>query len=108
MLQQVKANILVALRLYEGMLASPDRTSSLALVMAMNNLKISVAGTIIQIIQQALLICGIAGYRNDSPFSVGRHLRDAHSAALMVANDRIAAAMGKMLLMQRADTDLIA
>ena len=107
-LQQVKANILVALRLYEGVLAGPDRSSSLALVMAMNNLKMSVSTTIVQVIQQALLICGIAGYRNDSEFSLGRHLRDAHSAALMVANDRIAANMGKMLLVQRLDTDLIA
>ena len=107
-LQQVKANILVALRLYEGVLAGPDRSSSLALVMAMNNLKMSVSTTIVQVIQQALLICGIAGYRNDSEFSLGRHLRDAHSAALMIANDRIAATMGKMLLVQRLDTDLIA
>jgi acyl-CoA dehydrogenase len=107
-LQQVKANILVALRLYEGVLAGPDHSSSLALVMAMNNLKMSVSTTIVQVIQQALLICGIAGYRNDSEFSLGRHLRDAHSAALMVANDRIAANMGKMLLVQRLDTDLIA
>lgn len=107
-LQQVKANILMALRRYEAMLASPDRTSSLALVMAMNNLKISVSASVTQVIHQALLICGLAGYRNDSPFSLGRHLRDAHSAALMVANDRIAGAMGKMLLVQRADADLIA
>jgi hypothetical protein len=35
-------------------------------------------------------------------------LRDAHSAALMVANDRIAAGMGKMLLVQRTDPDLMA
>ncbi|MDB5404669.1 MAG: hypothetical protein JWQ55_6687, partial [Rhodopila sp.] len=37
----------------------------------------------------------------------GRHLRDAHSAALMVGNDRIIAGMGKMLLVQRMDTDLL-
>ena len=49
---------------------------------------------------------GIAGYRNDSPYSVGRHLRDALSAALMVSNDRIAAGMGKLLLVQRIDADL--
>ena len=36
-----------------------------------------------------MLICGIAGYRNDSKFSLARHLRDAYGAALMVNNDRI-------------------
>ena len=75
--------------------------------MVMNNLKISVSSGVVQVIQQALMICGIAGYRNDSPYSVGRQLRDALSAALMVSNDRIAAGMGKMLLVQRVDSDLL-
>ena len=62
---------------------------------------------VIDIIQRALLICGISGYRNDSPFSLGRHLRDAWSAALMVSNDRITTGMGKMLLVLNADADLL-
>lgn len=35
--------------------------------------------------------CGLSGYRNDSEFSVGRHLRDVLSAPLMINNDRILA-----------------
>ena len=35
--------------------------------------------------------CGLAGYRNDGEFSVGRHLRDALSAPIMINNDRILA-----------------
>jgi acyl-CoA dehydrogenase len=31
----------------------------------------------------------IRHYKNDSPFGVGRQLRDALSARLMVANERI-------------------
>jgi acyl-CoA dehydrogenase len=38
---------------------------------------------------RAMLVCGIAGYRNDSKTALGRHLRDATGAALMVNNDRI-------------------
>jgi acyl-CoA dehydrogenase len=105
-LQQMKADLTTALRLYEAHLASPNRSASLSLLMVMNNLKLSVSTGVVQIIQQALMICGIAGYRNDSPFSVGRHLRDALSAALMVSNDRIATGMGKLLLVQRIDADL--
>ena len=41
------------------------------------------------VVQAALSICGIAGFRNVGEYSMGRHLRDAHSAALMVHNDRI-------------------
>jgi acyl-CoA dehydrogenase len=108
MLQQLKSTIVSALRSYEAVLASSDHTVTLGLLVTINNVKISVATGVIQIIQEAMMICGIAGYRNDSEFSVARHLRDAHSAALMVGNDRIAAGMGKMLLMQRVDTDLLA
>src|SRR5208337_3666678 len=95
---QMKASVACVLRAYEAVLASPERTVSLALLTAMNNLKLSVSTGVVQVIQQALLICGISGYRNDSPYSVGRHLRDALSASLMVSNDRIALGVGKMLL----------
>jgi acyl-CoA dehydrogenase len=106
-LQQMRSDIVGGLRLYEALLELPDRTAPLSLLMTMNNLKISVSSGVVEVIQQAMKICGIAGYRNDSPHSVGRHLRDALSAALMVSNDRIAAGMGKMLLMQRVDADLL-
>jgi len=46
-----------------------------------------------------LLICGIAGYRNDHPHSLTRQLRDAYGAALMVNNDRI---LGQNATMQMA------
>ena len=49
------------------------------------------------------MICGILGYKNDTKFAVGRHLRDAHSAALMVGNDRIYATNASMLLVLKDD-----
>ena len=51
----------------------------------------------------ALQIVGILGYKNDSPFSLGRHYRDALSGALMVSNDRIAAKSADMLLVFKDD-----
>ena len=48
-----------------------------------------------------MLICGIAGYRNDSKYSLSRHLRDAYGAALMVNNDRIMKLNATMLMAQR-------
>jgi len=38
------------------------------------------------------------GYKNDSPFSVGRHYRDALSASLMISNERMIAKNASMLL----------
>jgi acyl-CoA dehydrogenase len=37
----------------------------------------------------AMRACGLSGYRNDGDVSVGRHLRDALSAPIMINNDRI-------------------
>jgi acyl-CoA dehydrogenase len=45
-----------------------------------------------------MLICGISGYREDTEFSLGRHLRDAHGAAVMVNNDRIMAGSAHMAI----------
>jgi len=80
-----------------------DALSSIGFALKMNNLKISSSQLVVQIVQQALLICGILGYKNDTKFSVGRHLRDAHSAALMVGNDRIYATNASMLLVLKDD-----
>jgi acyl-CoA dehydrogenase len=66
-----------------------------------NNLKLSSSQLVVDIVGKAMLICGINGYRNDSKFSLGRHLRDAYGAALMVNNDRILAHNATMLLALR-------
>ncbi len=47
------------------------------------------------------MICGLQGYKNSGPYGLGRHLRDIHSARLMISNDRILAGAGQMLLIQR-------
>jgi acyl-CoA dehydrogenase len=77
--------------------------TSIGFALKMNNLKVSSSQMVVQIVQHALLICGILGYKNDSKFAVGRHLRDAHSAALMVSNDRIYATNASMLLVLKDD-----
>jgi acyl-CoA dehydrogenase len=73
----------------------------------MNTLKTTVSEAAVRAVQQALMVCGLSGYRNDSPYSVARHLRDAHSAALMVNNDRITANTAQMLLVQKTQTELV-
>jgi len=51
-----------------------------------------------------LMICGMAGYKNGTDYSVGRHLRDLYSAPLMINNDRIAQNTASLLLAQRPAT----
>jgi acyl-CoA dehydrogenase len=64
----------------------------------LNNLKVSCSEAAPQIVHRALQIVGIPGYKNDGPFSLGRHYRDVLSASLMISNDRINARSASMLL----------
>jgi acyl-CoA dehydrogenase len=54
----------------------------------------------------AMRACGLAGYRNDGEFSVGRHLRDAVSAPLMINNERILANIATATLMSGVPNSL--
>ncbi|BCH55600.1 acyl-CoA dehydrogenase family protein [Agrobacterium vitis] len=107
LLQLVRSNVVTALRAYEEAKNDGDKLSSFGFSVAMNNVKIASSETIIDIINQAMLICGIMGYKNGTPYSLGRHLRDAHSARLMISNDRILANTSTMLLVHKLDTHLL-
>ena len=78
-----------------------DELSTMARILRLNNLKISASEQTPAICLAALEICGIAGYRNDSPFSIGRLLRDALSGPLMVANERIHQTNASLLLVAK-------
>jgi acyl-CoA dehydrogenase len=76
---------------------------SIGWALKLNNLKISASRAAPQIVHDALQISGLPGYRNDSPYSVGRHYRDVLSASLMISNDRIAGKNAAMLLVYREE-----
>jgi acyl-CoA dehydrogenase len=107
LLQLLKANIIAGLKTYADAKSDPDQLSSMAFSIAMNNVKLASSETILTIINQAMIICGIMGYKNGTPYSLGRHLRDAHSAQLMISNDRILGNTSTMLLVQKPDTSLL-
>ena len=69
--------------------------------MKINNLKISASEQVVQIVHQAMQICGISAYKNDTPYSLGRVYRDALSASLMVGNDRIYATNAQLALVMK-------
>lgn len=106
-LQVIRSNIQAGLTSYEQALKDQDRLSSMGFAVAMNNVKIASSEMILPVINQALRICGIMGYKNGTPYSLGRHLRDAHSAELMISNDRILGNTATMLLVHRQETGLL-
>lgn len=69
--------------------ADREALSTMGSVLRFNNLKLAASEQAPRICQAVLEVIGIAAYKNDSPFGVGRQLRDALSARLMVANERI-------------------
>jgi acyl-CoA dehydrogenase len=90
-LSPLRAEVSLALREYCAMMDDGDRgrLSEMATILRFNNLKIAASELAPAVCQGAMGVCGIVGYKNDTPFSVGRHLRDTMSACLMVANERI-------------------
>jgi acyl-CoA dehydrogenase len=87
----------------EFLTADEDREQLATMAMALhfNNLKLAASEQAPRVIQGAMGVCGIVGFKNDTPFSVGRHLRDSMSAALMVANDRIHQTNAGLLLIAK-------
>jgi acyl-CoA dehydrogenase len=81
--------------------ADPDQRDDLGFAIQINNLKVEAARLAPAVVAQALGVCGISGYRRDSPYSVERHLRDIYSAALMISNDRVLAANAEALLVYK-------
>jgi acyl-CoA dehydrogenase len=88
-LGQMKCAVKATMAAYRDLLSNADAETGYAFSIAVNNLKLTCSQQVLDVVMRAMLICGIAGYRNDSKLTLGRHLRDATGAALMVNNDRI-------------------
>ncbi len=78
-----------------------ERLSTIGAALRFNNLKVAASDQAPRVCSGALDVCGIMGFKNDTPFSVGRHLRDAMSASLMIANERIHQTNAGLLLIAK-------
>jgi acyl-CoA dehydrogenase len=100
-LSLLRAEVSSALRDFTDASEDRDRLTTMASILRFNNLKIAASEQAPRVCQGAMGICGIVGYKNDTPFSVGRHLRDTMSAALMIANERIHERNASLLLIAK-------
>jgi acyl-CoA dehydrogenase len=106
-LQAMRSAIVSALRRYEDAHGDADTIGSIGFSVMLNNLKTTASEMAVDIVQRALSIVGLAGYKNGTPFSLGRPLRDVLSAPLMIGNDRILANTAKLLLVQKGGGQLM-
>ncbi len=102
-LSLLRAEVAQGLRDYADHMDDPGREwlTTMAAALRFNNLKIAASEQAPRVCQGAMGVTGIVGFKNDTPFSVGRHLRDTMSACLMVANERIHATNAGLLLIAK-------
>ena len=101
-LSLLRAEVHTGLREFtEANAGDREKLSTMATILRFNNLKIAASEQAPVVCRGAMSVCGIVGYKNDTPFSVGRHLRDTMSACLMVANDRIHQTNASLLLIAK-------
>jgi acyl-CoA dehydrogenase len=102
-LAMLRAEVRSALAEFEAASEDTDRErlSTMGSILRFNNLKLAASEQAPRICNAVLEVIGIAAYKNDSPFAVGRQLRDALSARLMVANERIHAVDSGLLLIAK-------
>ncbi len=100
-LGSLRATVREGLGEFDRIQDDADALAELGFAIRMNNLKSVAAKMAPQVVAQALAVCGISGYRYDSPYGVGRHLRDAYSAPLMINNDRVLLANAAMLMISK-------
>ena len=87
--QQLSDTVFTAAAKFDSIADDPAALSAIGFALQINNVKVTASDLLIDIVARALLICGIAGYREDSELRMSRHLRDSHGSAIMVSNERI-------------------
>lgn len=87
---------------FERHARDPGGLTAMDAQLSLNFLKVESSELAVQTVMSAMRACGLAGYRNDTEFSLGRALRDILSAPIMINNERILASAEASVLMSAA------
>jgi acyl-CoA dehydrogenase len=98
-LESLRGTVQAALRKFELHSNDPQSLNAIDIQVALNFLKVETSELAVTIVMSAMRACGLAGYRNDGEFSMGRYLRDILSSPIMINNDRILADSQAAVLM---------
>jgi acyl-CoA dehydrogenase len=105
-LHELRALVHDSVHYYEHVRSQPDASDLLSRAsfqIRMNNLKVSGSRQVVEIVTDAMEACGMSAYREDTPYSMGRILRDAHGARVMINNERILSSNADWLLISKED-----
>jgi acyl-CoA dehydrogenase len=85
---QAARSLLITSALRFSTFAEGSEMSTANISITLRDLKVSTSKIGVDISRAALEVCGIMGYKQESPFSLLRIIRDAHGGLVMVSNDR--------------------
>lgn len=90
---------------YDRRSRDPDRADTLGYSIKINNLKLAGSALLLEVVQEAFFVCGMAAYGQDSAYTLGRTLRDAYGAIIQINNERIIATNAHALLLSSGGLD---
>ena len=90
-LETLRSAVQAGLATFERNAGEPGGLTAMNAQLALNFLKVEASELATTTVLSAMRACGLAGYRNDGDFAMGRYLRDILSAPIMINNDRILA-----------------
>ncbi len=105
-LRTLRSLIASALQRFEAASGDESALEAIDFQTGMNLHKVNASELAVAAVMGAMQTCGLAGYRNDSEFSIGRHLRDILSSPVMISNDRILANIATASLLGGAPNSL--
>ena len=105
-LRTLRSLIAAALQRFEAAASDPATLESVDFQTGMNMHKVTASELAVSTVMSAMQACGLAGYRNDGEFTMGRHLRDILSSPIMISNDRIMANIGAAAVLGSAPASL--
>jgi acyl-CoA dehydrogenase len=98
-LRTLRGMLSTSLRRYEQCMNDPQALAALDFQTMITLTKVEASELAATTVMSAMRACGLSGYRNDSEYSIGRHLRDVLSSPIMINNDRILANLATSVLM---------
>jgi acyl-CoA dehydrogenase len=105
-LRTLRGMLATSLRRYEQIMDDPQALAALDFQTMITLTKVEASELAAATVMSAMRACGLSGYRNDSEFSLGRHLRDVLSSPIMINNDRILSNLATSVLMSPVPTSL--
>jgi len=105
-LRTLRGMLTSSLRRYQQVMDDPPALAALDFQTMITLTKVEASELAAATVMSAMRACGLAGYRNDGDYTLGRHLRDVLSSPIMINNDRILANLATPALMSAIPTTL--